>query len=273
MEVFFHRFFGGNTTEKTIPEYRLNTACRVLVLIIGLTVSFSGCSSIEKLPIIGAKSDTIPNLDSPHQRRKEIREKGKKGATAAASDREILVAQLMLEYQTCPDPNMRREAVDALAMIPHADRDRYLEEILKDENPFVRLSALEALGKTFSGSKKELAELLLNQIKTDTDKDVRLSAVKILGNVSPKSNNITKEAERGIAESVTLALGDLLQDRVPAVRYESMAALHKVTGKDYGHDINRWLQYIRYVKGEVPDLPPERSVSEKIPNIALPMFK
>jgi len=52
-----------------------------------------------------------------------------------------------------------------------------------------------------------------------------------------------------------------------------MGALQKITGKDYGYDINRWLQYVRYQNGEVPDLPSERSLAEKMPNVALPMFK
>jgi hypothetical protein len=42
---------------------------------------------------------------------------------------------------------------------------------------------------------------------------------------------------------------------------------------DYVSDINRWLRFIEYVKGETPGLPDERSLLEKMPNIALPMFK
>lgn len=260
-------------------NWRANTPSLLsaMLLLMG-TLLLSGCVAVDnptltKLPFFEARSDTIPGLDSPHQRKKAIQEKGKKGAAASESEREILVAQLMWEYQTCPDPNMRREAVDALAMIPHPDRDRYLQEILKDEEPFVRLSALEALGKTFSGNKEDLMNLLLNQIKTDTDKDVRLSSVKILGNVCQNRDKSFGDAEIKLRESIALELGELLQDRVTAIRYEAMVSLHKVTGKDYGHDVNRWLQYVRYMKGEVPDLPAERSMSEKVPNIALPMFK
>jgi hypothetical protein len=70
-----------------------------------------------------------------------------------------------------------------------------------------------------------------------------------------------------------LELGNLLNDRVPAVRYEAMRSLQKTSGKDYGIDINRWTQYVRYVKGEVPELPSNRSLAEKMPTIALPMLK
>jgi HEAT repeat protein len=159
---------------------------KIIIILLGLAF-LSGCAvnnpHLAKMPLFEARTDTITGLDSPRERVKAIREKGKQGEKASASEQEILVAQLAYEYQTCPDPNMRREAVDALAKIPHPDRDRYMQEILKDNEPFVRLSALEALGKTYSGNKRDLTTLLLHQIKTDTDKDVRLSSVRILGDV------------------------------------------------------------------------------------------
>ena len=246
---------------------------KMLLLIWGGTsLLLSGCAVdnqyLAKLPLFEAKSDVVPGLDSPHQRKKTIQEKGKMGATAKESEREILVAQLVHEYQTCPDPNMRREAVDALAKIPHPDRDRHLQRMLRqDDNPFVRLSALEALGKTYSGQQEELIALLIDRIKTDPDKDVRVRSVRILGQVTPK------DTRDDMNRSVVVELGHLLHDKIPAVRYEAMQSLQKVTSKDYGNDINRWLQYIRYINGEVPELPAERTLSEKMPTIALPMFK
>ena len=245
---------------------------KIRLLILGsVAVLLSGCAVenqyLAKLPLFEARSDKIPGLDPPLYRTKLIREKGKKGAKENESNKEILVAQLVYEYKTLPDPNLRREAVDALAKIPHPDRDRYLREILQDENPFVRLSALEALGKTYSGERSELTALLIDRMKTDADKDVRLGAVRILGDVCPK-NSLDDAHQKGVLE-----LGNLLNDKIPAVRYESMRSLHKITGKDYGYDIDRWIQYVRYVKGEVPTLPSKRSFAEKLPNIALPMFK
>jgi len=245
---------------------------KMLLPVLGSVLLLSGCAvdnqTIAKLPLFSARSDRIPGLDPPHERTKLIREKGKKGATASAEEREILVAQLVHEYQTSPDPNMRREAVDALAMIPHPQRDRFLQEILQDPNPFVRLSALESLSNTFSGDPAELQALLITRMKTDPDKDVRLAAVRILGDITPK------DKERGGRNNpVVSELGNLLQDRVPAVRYEAMQSLRKITGKDYGDDIHRWLEYLRYLNGEVPNVPAERSFSEKLPTVALPMLK
>ena len=244
----------------------------LLPILGGIAVLLSGCAvnneHLAKMPLFEARMDTIPGIDSPHQRKKAIREKGEKGAKAPDSEKEILVAQLVLEYQTSPDPNMRREAVDALAKIPHPQRDRHLQDILRDENMFVRLSALEALGgKTYSGSVDELVSLLIHQIKIDPDKDIRATAIRILGEVTPK------DSANDLHRSTVLELGTLLHDRMPAVQYASMQSLGRITGKDYGNDINRWLQLVRYVNGEVPELPAERTFAEKMPRIALPMFK
>ena len=243
----------------------------LLLVFGGAMVLQSGCAVenqyLAKLPLFEAKSDRIPGLDPPHERRKLIREKGTKGETASESDREILVAQLVHEYQTSPDPNMRREAVDALAKIPHPQRDRFLQEILQDPNPFVRLSALEALGNTYSGNSEDLQTLLINRMKTDPDQDVRVVAVRILGDVTPKDR--TDPSHQMIVQE----LGNLLNDRVPAVQYRAMQSLQRATGMDYGNDINRWLHYMRYVNGEVPDLPTGRTFTEKLPTVSLPMFR
>ncbi|MDR2756034.1 MAG: HEAT repeat domain-containing protein [Planctomycetaceae bacterium] len=275
-------FFPVNSILSTIEKkMQMMIALKYfLLLFIGIILFVtSGCAVdnefIAKLPLFEAKSDKIPGLESPLQRKKVIQLKGQRGAAASDFEKEILVAQLMVEYRTSPDPNMRREAVDAMAKIPHPKRDQYMKEILADSDPFVRISALEALGKTYNGTKKELALLLIENLKKDTDKDVRLTAIRLLAQSFPKPSaktpdeTITNEIDTLIVQ----VLGEALYDKVPAVRYETMQSLHKITGKDYGNDINRWIQYIQYQKGEAEKLPNERSFAEKIPAVQLPMFK
>lgn len=235
---------------------------------------FWGCAvdneHLAKLPLFEARSDKIPGLQPPRERVKLIRLKGENGARVSDAEKEILVAQLMVEYRTCPDMNMRREAVDAMAAIEHPKRDQYMKEILQDSDALVRLAALEAIGKSFNGSNTELAEIFLNSMKYDTDKDVRLTALRVLGEafpwkmISPELGHL-----RSVVEPV---LFELLHDKVPAVRYQTMQVLHKVTGKDYGDDINRWIQYVQSVKGGA-SVPRERTWAEKIPRPQLPMLK
>lgn len=258
-----------------------------LLIFLGISMAVtSGCATdnefLAKMPLFEAYSDKIPGLLSPVERKKQIRLKGEKGAKAPAAEQELLVAQLMSEYWTAPDPNMRREAVDAMAKIPHRKRDEFMKEILTDKDPFVRISALEALGKTFAGSRSELVDILAEHLKSDPDKDVRLVAARLLGNegkleTSDKKNKTPQEnlpqVSRELHDTVVFALGDALLDKVPAIRYEAMQSLASVTEKDFGNDINRWIRFIMYKKGETNEMPAERSFAEKLPSIQLPMLK
>jgi oligoendopeptidase F len=238
----------------------------VFIMLTALSCRSTDFEFLAKTSIIPAYSDKIPGLDSPHERRKLIYTKGVVGAkkNTPESEREILFAQLWEEYSTSPDPNMRREAVDAMAKIPYENKEKFMIDILKDDNAFIRISAVEALGKIFAGEKDNLADVLLNQIKSDTDKDVRIIAIRELGK---------KIKEPQLNKKITIALGDSLYDKVLAVRYEAMVSLAKVSEKDYGKDINRWIKYVQNLKGETTELPKERTWAEKLPVIHLPMFK
>jgi hypothetical protein len=237
----------------------------------------SGCAveneMLAKMPLFEAKSDKIPGLDPPQHRKKLIREKGEKGAKASAGEQEILAAQLMYEYETSPDPNMRREAVEALAKIPHPSRFSNLESMLKDADPFIRISALEAMSRSEGG---QTLSICIDRMKNDSDKDVRLTAVRLLGTLPELRKNVLvfdKGMDDQPRRNAVEELGNLLQDKTPAIRYASMTALQKITGMDYGRDINKWTQYMKYHKGEIPDVPKERTFSEKLPAVSLPMFK
>jgi len=239
-----------------------------------LLLSYVGCATdnefLAKVPFFEARSDKIPGLMSPRERKKLIQEKGERGAKAPEAEKEILVAQLMVEYRTSPDQNMRREAVDAMAKIPHPKRDFYMKEMLKDDDPFIRISVLEAIGKSFNGDDR--VDILIDRMKADSDKDVRLRATEILGQIGAGVGKPTAKASPDL-KRIEAALGEMLLDKVPAVRYQAMKSLRQVTGKDYGENINHWLAYIQYTKGESTELPKERGFAEKIPRPQLSMFK
>ncbi len=255
-----------------------------LTVVFGLSLcGFSGCATdnefLAKMPLFEANSDRIPGLTPPRERKKQIELKGQKGATAPDAEKEILVAQLMVEYRTSKDPNMRRAAVDAMSKIPHAKRDLYMKEVLKDPDPFVRISALDAIGKSFKVPEEQVG-ILIESMKSDSDKDVRLRAadhVGILGAAyagrEKKVLPITIATNGEQAKRIESALSEMLLDKVPAMREQAMVSLHKVTGKDYGMNINRWLEYTQYTRGERSEAPKERSFAEKIPKPQLSMFK
>lgn len=250
-------------------KYLLLGFCGVSILLT------TGCATdiefLAKVPGFEARSDKIPGLTPPLERKKAIRHKGEMGAKASEAEKDLLVSQLIVEYRTSPDPNMRRESVDAMAKIEHPKRDRYMKEILKDSDPFIRISALEAIGQSYDGSEQERADILIEHLKRDPDKDVRLVSTRLLGTVGKLK--IEKRSLDDMRQTINLALGDALLDKVPAVRYEAMKSLAQTTGKDYGADIDRWLQHVQYIKGETRELPQERTFAEKLPTIHLPMFK
>ncbi len=246
--------------------------------IIILLALCTGCAVdnafLATLPLFEAKSDTIPGLQPPYERLKQIEMKGEKGAKAPDSEKEIIVAQLMTEYRSSPDHNMRRAAVDAMAKIPYRKRDEYMREILNDTDPMVRLSALEAICSSFNGTSDEQVDLLIERLKRDPDKDVRLAAVKGLGKLRARNKADAKDPHFASVQKKTLdALGEALSDKTPMVRALAMDSMQKMTGLDYGKDINKWIQYVRYTKGEVPSAPVERTFAERIPRPQLPMLK
>ncbi len=229
---------------------------------------------LATLPLFEAQSDTIPGLQPPYERLKQIELKGEKGAKAPDAEKEILVAQLMTEYRTSPDHNMRRAAVDAMAKIPHRKRDEYMKEILNDSDPMVRISALEAVSESFAAGGDQLADILIERLKRDPDKDVRLAAVRALGELCDIKKPNAKDPLFGQARVKSLAaLGEALTDKVPMVRALAMDSLQQMTGKDYGKDVNKWIQYVRYERGETPEAPQERSLAERLPRLQLPMWK
>ncbi len=77
----------------------------------------AGCATdndfLSQLPGFEARSDNIPGLATPLQRKNQIREKAKKGKSVPDHEREIMLGQLLAEYRDSPDQNIRRETVEA----------------------------------------------------------------------------------------------------------------------------------------------------------------
>jgi HEAT repeat protein len=83
---------------------------------------------------------------------------------------------------------------------------------------------------------------LAGTLSSDVEMDVRLAAVKALGE--------TRDA------GAVAALGEALEDRDPAMQYQAVRSLRNLTGEKLGNDVNLWRQYVR---GELP--PESRPIS------------
>jgi hypothetical protein len=72
----------------------------------------------------------------------------------------------------------------------------------------------------------EAVKMLSARYQADKDLDVRLRALRELGNLEN-------------ADAIPV-LARALEDPDPAVQYRAVAALKKVSGRDLGDDVNKW---------------------------------
>jgi len=94
---------------------------------------------------------------------------------------------------------------------------------LEDPDSRVRMAACEAWRKRGG---PEAVELLATRARGDTDIDVRLRALREIGDL-------------GDAAAVPV-LAAALEDPDPAVQYLAVNALRQVSGRDLGDDVNAW---------------------------------
>ena len=127
---------------------------RALALTVVLTCFIPGCSTpffwtdnpvLLYLPGAGRRSDPIPGYIIPSERIKLIREKGIKGAKAPSEEKDILLVQLIQEYEKTSSPHIRRAALDAVARIStnyaNPVAEKLFQSALEDSDMALNLSA------------------------------------------------------------------------------------------------------------------------------------
>ena len=149
-------------------------------------------------------------------------------------------------YANDPSPDMRREAVLAMALVPDPRATVLLQKAANDESEKVRLSVCQSLS---SRSDPESLALLGKLAQTDESSSVKVAAVKSMANYQGE------EAKKLLAQTI--------QDRSPALQYQSSLSLAKVTGEDFGGDVAKWRSYLN---GE-PVEKAEISLAERMSSI------
>lgn len=147
-----------------------------------------------------------------------------KVAQAAAGDRQVVftrdLAQQLLEEH---DPRVRSEMLGIAATFDTPASVSILRGSLQDPDAGVRTTACDVWGKRGGA---EAVQLLAQRYKTDSELDVRLRAVRMLGQLKDK-------------EAIPV-LAKALEDPDPAVQYRAVASLKQVSGRDLGDDVNKW---------------------------------
>ena len=186
------------------------------------------------------------------QRVNELRRLRSQIARMAPEEQAKWVTTLSKIAKEETSPELRRESVLVLQQVmDRGDAVAAVTPLVRDKNDKVRLTVAQALG---TRSNPEAASALMAMATSDSSRVVQLAAIESLG--KHPSNEVQQ------------LLASKLEDRSPAMQYQASLALKKITGKDYGGDIDSWR---RYLAGE--DIPePRPSLADSMKSI-LPTWR
>ena len=190
-----------------------------LALLLFLT-AVSGCASMNR-------TKQIPGVPLPSERVKEIQQLGENAGMVPEDEREGITSALTEIIHQETDPLIRRTAVLAISHYPGpmtVDSLKFAEE---DNDKEVRLAVCKSWQIYNS---EESVPALINILAAETDLDIRLEIIEILGQMKDK---------RAIpAMIVPLSSSD------PALHHYCVVALQEITGFN-GTDPHQWLAYCR----------------------------
>jgi HEAT repeat protein len=133
------------------------------------------------------------------------------------------LVRMMLEEH---DPRVRSKILETAAQYDTAAATAICTGAMQDPNEMVRLRACDVWAKRGGA---DAVQLLATRFQTDTDLDVRLRALKMLGELKDKQ--------------AIPVLARALEDGDPAVQYRAVASLKQVSGRDLGNDVNVWREW------------------------------
>jgi hypothetical protein len=124
------------------------------------------------------------------------------------------------------DPRVRCSILETVADIDTPAATAICKGAMEDPDERVRMAACSAW-RARGGP--EAVELLAARYRSDREIDVRLRALRELGQL-------------GDEEAIPV-LAKALEDPDPAVQYRAVGALKKVSGRDLGDDVNKWREW------------------------------
>ncbi|HWE35952.1 MAG TPA: HEAT repeat domain-containing protein [Isosphaeraceae bacterium] len=125
-----------------------------------------------------------------------------------------------------------------------------LREEVYDTEPVVRTEACRALGKV---GRPEDASLLAQVVAADQNPDCRVAAIDGLAELKAPEPRYVDMLVEG------------LENNDPAIRWASLRALRKITGKDLGDEVAPWRKLIASRKAPEPRPAPAATLDVKTP--------
>jgi len=182
-------------------------------------------------------------FETPYDRVQKYRQLAETAAEKSPQEREQIAQGLSQAFADEPDPIVRAQIVRTLGAYPTASATAALQRALADEHEHVRGAACFAWGRRGG---EEAVMSLSTVLRTEKNADVRLAAVRALGEI-------------GDAKAVP-GLAVALEDTNVAVQHRAMTSLEGVTGRYYGKDVNAWRAF---AQGQ--DVPPKtHSIAERV---------
>ncbi len=195
------------------------TSCLLL-----LTVCGAGCASwtaqfdSEKVAAERARYGATAD-----QRIADLTAEAGKANKASGSEQIAFSRKLTTALLEEHDPRVRAVIVELAARFDTPAAVAICRGGLDDPDSAVRMAACEAW-RTRGGP--EAADLLGARVNADDDIDVRLKALRELGDLGD--------------DAAVPTLARALEDPDPAIQYRAVAALREISGRDLGNDVNAW---------------------------------
>lgn len=160
------------------------------------------------------------------QRIKELRQQAQEARNATPAAQAAFTKELVSTMLAEHDPRVRARIIGLAAEFNEDAARAICVGGLDDPDAMVRMAACDAWVE-IGGS--DAVRHLANRYRSDDDIDVRLYALRAIGDL-------------GDDEAVPV-LAEALEAADPAVQYRAVAALKDVTGEDLGNDVNVWREW------------------------------
>lgn len=196
-------------------------------LVVTTSVLVSGCASwLPWQQREKAARDQEKYGQTADTRIKKLAERTKEAQGKPTPEQVVYTEELVRMLLEEHDPRVRCKILENAAVFDTSAATAICKGGLQDPDTMVRMKACDVWAKRGG---PEAVELLAQRFQTDADLDVRLRALRTLGDLKDKQ--------------AIPVLARALEDGDPAVQYRAVASLKKVSGRDLGNDVNAWREW------------------------------
>ena len=216
---------------KTRLPKQCHLCCSTIsTFVVGVALFAGAIAGCQVWPL-GVQPDRTTMI-TPSMRMASIREMGPRFAKADLAEQQRVCQQLAQQIQTESDPLVRKAIQETIAEFEDPLAAAVLQAGLSDDHREVRMACCRKLAER---KQQSSVPALRSVIAQDDDIDVRLAAVKAVGQIG---------STEGL-RAISLAL----EDNDPALQYAGVTAMREASGEDLGNDVAAWRQYAANLPG------------------------